>query len=63
MPEGILRLKGTGVDIVSLCDGKRMLRDILKELQAKYPGTDSALIESETLSFLNALRDKRAVDF
>jgi pyrroloquinoline quinone biosynthesis protein D len=63
MPEGVLRLKGTGIDIVMLCDGKRSLQEILQALKQKYPNSDPLQIESEAMSFLNTLREKRVVDF
>ena len=37
MPEGAIRLKGTGAEIVALCDGSRSVDEILSALQAKYP--------------------------
>jgi pyrroloquinoline quinone biosynthesis protein D len=63
MPEGVLQLKGTGAAIVTLCDGERNLGEILAELKIKFPTTDAALIESEVMSFLTTLRQKRVLDF
>lgn len=63
MPEGAIRLKGTGSEIVALCDGARSLDDIVAILKAKYPAKDPAQIETETLDFLETLRNKRVLDF
>ncbi len=63
MPEGALRLKGTGAAIVGLCDGERSLGQILLELKSKFPSADPVKIEAEAISFLNTLREKRVLDF
>jgi len=63
MPEGVIQLKGTGATIIALCNGERTLGDILKDLKSKFPSTDPVLIESEALSFLTTLRQKRVLDF
>jgi pyrroloquinoline quinone biosynthesis protein D len=63
MPEGAIRLKGTGAVIVALCDGARSVEDILSSLQQKYPKMDPAQLEAETLDFLKTLRNKRVLDY
>ena len=63
MPEGAIRLKGTGAEIIALCDGARNIEDILTSLQQKYPKMDPAQLEAETLDFLKTLRDKRVLDY
>ena len=63
MPEGAIRLKGTGAEIVSLCDGARSVDEILAALGAKYPAMPSDQLEAETLEFLKTLREKRVLDF
>jgi len=63
LPEGILQLKGTGAEIIRLCDGERTVADILRALQARYPLSDPKQIEQEIKSFLNRLLERRAVDF
>ena len=35
-PEGAIRLQGTGLHILQLCDGNRTSREIIEELQANY---------------------------
>lgn len=63
MPEGAIRLKGTGAEIIALCDGARDVDEILVTLRTKYPAMDPDQLEAETLNFLNTLRDKRVLDF
>jgi pyrroloquinoline quinone biosynthesis protein D len=63
MPEGVLRLKGTGAAIVALCDGTRSLEQIVEQLQSQYPSADPAQIGAEAIAFLKTLREKRVVDF
>ncbi len=63
MPEGAIRLKGTGSEIVALCDGARSVEDIVAILKEKYPTKDPVQIEAETLDFLQNLRNKRVLDF
>jgi len=63
MPEGAIRLKGSGVEILSLCDGVRDLKSIISELQSRHAATDPTQIESEVVEFLNELRKKRVLDF
>ena len=63
MPEGAIRLKGTGKEIVSLCDGARSIQDILEILRTRYSTQNPAALEKETLEFLEALKNKRVLDF
>ena len=63
MPEGAIRLKGTGAEIIALCDGARSVDEILLALKTKYPAIDPSLLETETLEFLTNLKNKRVLDF
>jgi len=63
MPEGVLRLKGTGVEILKLCDGVRTLGEILILLKQKFPQAEPQKIEAESVQFLNQLREKRVMEF
>jgi pyrroloquinoline quinone biosynthesis protein D len=63
MPEGVLRLKGTGAEIVGLCDGRRTVAEILAELKARFPRAAPAELEADALAFLDQLREKRVLDF
>jgi hypothetical protein len=61
--EGILRLKGTAVEIIWLCIVECTVADILRALHALYPSSDPKQIEQEIESFLNRLLERRAVDW
>jgi pyrroloquinoline quinone biosynthesis protein D len=63
LPEGILQLKGTAAEIIQLCNGERTVADILQAIKALYSSADPKQIEQEIGSFLNRLRERRAVDF
>jgi pyrroloquinoline quinone biosynthesis protein D len=63
MPEGVIKIKGTGRDIIALCDGSKTLSEIIVALQSKYPKAPSDQIQSDALEFLNNLRQKRVLDF
>ena len=63
IPEGALRLKGTSLKIVELCDGQRSIVDIVRELQALYPSAPPAQIEEQVAEFLQRLRAKSVVEF
>jgi coenzyme PQQ biosynthesis protein PqqD len=62
IPEGALRLAGTGQKIVERCDGEHTLDEIVRDLKAEYPTADPARIETEVTTFLERLREKRVVD-
>lgn len=63
MPEGALRLNGPGLRIVQSCDGNHTVAEIVGELQSVYDAVEAHRIEEDTLSFLEKLQDKRAMDF
>jgi pyrroloquinoline quinone biosynthesis protein D len=63
MPEGVIKIKGTGRDIIGLCDGTKTLSEIIALLGVKYPRASRAEIQSDALDFLNNLRQKRVLDF
>ena len=63
LPEGLLRLKGTGAEIVRLCDGEHTFSDIIRAMQVQYQSSDPKQIEQEVETFLNRLQQRRAVDF
>ncbi len=61
-PEGILRLKGTGAEILRCCDGRRTFAEIVAEIQAQYRSADPKQIEHDIESFLNRLQLRRVID-
>jgi coenzyme PQQ biosynthesis protein PqqD len=40
LPEQAIRLRGSGAEILRLCDGQRDRAAILATLEARYPGTE-----------------------
>jgi pyrroloquinoline quinone biosynthesis protein D len=62
IPEGVLRLMGSGRKIVERCDGQRTVDDIVRELQAEYPAVEPGRIETEVATFLDRLYRKRVLD-
>jgi pyrroloquinoline quinone biosynthesis protein D len=62
-PEGAIRFKGTGREILERCDGQRTVEEIVADLQQIYSAGDPARIEEDVRSFLGQLQRKRIVDF
>ena len=63
MPERALRLNGPSFEILRLCNGQRSIMGIAEELGAAYPAADPQRILADTIEYLAALRDQRAIDF
>ena len=62
-PEGMIRVQGTGQNILQLCDGQRTVQEIAATLSERYSGHDPAKIWEDVSSFLEALQRKRIVDY
>ena len=62
-PEGVIRVQGSGLLILQLCDGQRSLADIVRELEAQYILVQPGKIRSDVVAFLEQLHDKRIVDY
>jgi len=62
-PEGAIRLRGPGRDILERCDGERTVQQIVQELQVQYRAGDPARIANDVGNFLQELHHKRIVDF
>jgi pyrroloquinoline quinone biosynthesis protein D len=62
-PEGMIRVQGTGHDILELCDGQRTLQEIVVTLVERYGAGDPKKITEDVSSFLDALQRKRIVDY
>ena len=62
-PEGMIRVQGTGQNILELCDGQRTVQQIVTALSASYSGADPAKIREDIGGFLEALQRKRIVDY
>jgi len=62
-PEGMIRVQGTGQKILELCDGERTVQEIVTTLSATYTGGNLIKIREDVGSFLEALQQKRIVDY
>jgi pyrroloquinoline quinone biosynthesis protein D len=62
-PEGMIRVQGTGQKILELCDGQRTVQEIVAALSATFSAGNPAKIREDVGSFLEALREKRIVDY
>jgi pyrroloquinoline quinone biosynthesis protein D len=62
-PEGMIRVQGTGQSILELCDGQRTVDEIVGALSVRYARADPAKIHEEVDNFLEALQQKRIVDY
>jgi pyrroloquinoline quinone biosynthesis protein D len=62
-PEGMIRVQGTGQNILELCDGQRTVQEIVTTLSSTYSGADPARIREDVGSFLEALQQKRVIDY
>ena len=62
-PEGAMKVQGTGLAILALCDGQRTFTDIVEELHRQYFGADPKRIREDAITFLEQLHEKRIVDY
>ena len=62
-PEGMIRVEGTGENILRLCDGERTFQDIVTSLSEQYGAADPEKIAQDASGFLEALQRKRIVDY
>ena len=58
VPEGLLRLKGAGAEILALVDGERTVAQIISTLHSQYPPEAHAQISSEVVTFLSSLNQR-----
>lgn len=63
MPERALRLSGPSLEIVTRCDGKHSVSEIVSQLQKIYSKADPHNVEQDILGYLQLLHDQRALDF
>jgi len=63
IPEGAIRVQGTGERILQLCDGGRTFAELVSQLQQEYKQGDPARIREEASRFLEQLHAKRIVDY
>jgi pyrroloquinoline quinone biosynthesis protein D len=62
-PEGAIKVQGTGLAILELCDGQRTFSEVVEELQRRYFGSDAQRIREDAAKFLEQLHEKRIVDY
>ncbi len=62
-PEGAIRVTGTGLRILQMCDGQRSLLAIVQQLETEYILSQPGKIRADVVSFLEQLSAKRIVDF
>ena len=62
-PEGMIRVQGTGQNILELCDGQRTVEEIVATLAGRYGTADPLKITEDVSRFLEALQRKRIVDY
>jgi len=48
-PEGAMKIQGTGLAILALCDGQRTFTDVVEELQRQYFGADPQRIREDAV--------------
>lgn len=63
MPERALRLNGPSLEIVTRCDGKHTVAQIVADLQKLYSKAQPQKVESDILGYLELLEKDRALDF
>jgi hypothetical protein len=59
----MIRVQGTGQNILELCNGQRTVQEIVAALLVTYSGADPAKIREDVGRFLEALQQKRIVDY
>jgi coenzyme PQQ biosynthesis protein PqqD len=57
-PEEVVVLNGTGADILSLCDGRRTVAQIVAELDGRY----DRVVDDEVQHFLAHFLAKRCLE-
>ncbi len=62
-PEGMIRVEGSGLNILELCDGQNTIQQIVAILGQRYDKADPEKITEDVSSFLEALHRKRIVDY
>jgi coenzyme PQQ biosynthesis protein PqqD len=63
MPEGALKLKGPGLQILRSCDGEHTFEEIVQTLQHQFATADPKKIEDDVGGFLEHLKNRRAIDY
>ena len=59
----MIRVEGTGQNILELCDGQRTVQEIVTSLSERYGTADPAKITEDVSNFLETLQRRRIVDY
>jgi pyrroloquinoline quinone biosynthesis protein D len=62
-PEGVIKLQGTGRQVLERCNGQRTFGEIIAELQKEFEKADPEKIRADISMFLEQLQKKRIVDY
>jgi Coenzyme PQQ synthesis protein D (PqqD) len=63
MPERALRVSGPSLEIISRCDGKHTVLEIVSALQKLYPKADPQKVEKDILEYVARLQGDGAIEF
>ena len=63
IPEGQIKMAGTGAEIIRLCDGERTVGEIVRALAEKYAKVEPKKIKEETIHFLQRLNERAVLIF
>jgi pyrroloquinoline quinone biosynthesis protein D len=58
IPEGVVRLNPSAAEVLELCDGERLLDDIVGALSARYDGAD---LRDDVLELVDAMAQRGLV--
>jgi pyrroloquinoline quinone biosynthesis protein D len=60
-PEGVIRVQGTGRQILELCNGELTFEELVEHLRSQYSMSDDGRIREDATRFLEQLHAKRIV--
>ncbi|MGB6546915.1 MAG: PqqD family peptide modification chaperone [Candidatus Acidiferrales bacterium] len=63
MPGRTLRVSGPSLEMITRCDGKHTVREIVAALQKLYSKADAQKVQQDMLEYLERLRDEGAIEF
>ena len=63
IPEGAIRVEGTGRIILELCDGQFSLAEMVQKLEAQFMLAPKGKIRAEVQVFLEQLHAKLIIDY
>jgi pyrroloquinoline quinone biosynthesis protein D len=63
LPERVLRLNRSSLEIILRCDGKNTVRKIAEELHQLYSTAELQRVTDDIVEYLALLQTQRAIDF